>query len=33
MNAVSPLCFRVSPGGALGGRLCLPGDNPSPTGR
>ena len=26
MHAVSPLCFRVSPGGALGGRLCLPGD-------
>ena len=26
MSAVSPLCFRVSPGGALGGRLGLPGD-------
>lgn len=26
MNAVSAVCFRVSPGGALGGRLCLPGD-------
>ena len=26
MPAVSPLCFKVSPGGALGGRLCLPGD-------
>ena len=26
MNAVSSACFRVSPGGALGGRLCLPGD-------
>lgn len=26
MNAASPLCFKVSPGGALGGRLGLPGD-------
>ena len=26
MSAASPLCFRVSPGGALGGRLGLPGD-------
>ena len=26
MSAVSPLCFKVSPGGALSGRLCLPGD-------
>ena len=26
MNALSPACFTVSPGGALGGRLGLPGD-------
>ena len=26
MSAASPLCFKVSPGGALGGRLRLPGD-------
>ena len=26
MSAVSPLCFKVSPGGVLSGRLCLPGD-------
>lgn len=26
MNAVRPLCFKISPGGALSGRLCLPGD-------
>ena len=26
MNAVSPLCFKVRPGGAIRGRLRLPGD-------